>query len=123
NSIHLVNVVLLIATTFAFCITWQFCQFVLLLEACIVAPLFHIGYLQDKQCLVLCIINVFGLISASLAQAGNLFPFASPCFALLLTHILWILCKFSLLSHSGVRNATFKCQPFTSARFSGFVVS
>ncbi|KAF7257769.1 hypothetical protein EG68_03988 [Paragonimus skrjabini miyazakii] len=123
NSVHLVNVVLLITTTVAFCITWQFCQFVLLLEACIIAPLFHIGYLQDKQCLVLCTINVFGLISTSLVQAGSLFPFASPCFALLLTHILWIWFKFWLLSHSGVRNATSKCPPSTSARFRDFVLN
>ncbi|OON18259.1 hypothetical protein X801_05889 [Opisthorchis viverrini] len=85
-----VQIFLLWFTTAAFCMTWQFGQFALLIETSILAVLHHANVIHHEQCLIFSFAGLFGLICTSLSQAGNLFPFASPCCALLLTNLLWM---------------------------------
>ncbi|CAL8106606.1 unnamed protein product [Calicophoron daubneyi] len=80
-------------STALFCMFWQFSPFALLLEAMAMTVLHQMSLITDAQCFTLSAIGLLALVCAFASQAGNIFPLASPCAAVLLTNLIWITTK------------------------------
>ncbi|XP_061593320.1 probable C-mannosyltransferase DPY19L3 [Cololabis saira] len=66
-----VMVWLMYVTTFCFCLTWQFNQFILLVQALIIYSLDCVDLLTSRQVTTLYLVQVSGLLSVSLLQFCN----------------------------------------------------